>query len=231
VGTLKQIAEMGYKGVEFAGIYDNDPKEIRKVIDDLGLVPVSTHTALPTKENIQEILDVESVLGTKYWISGFPPDQMETLDQFKAAAAEFQSAAEVVKPHGVQFGFHNHWWEFRKVDDQRYGYDVLMAEAPSAFSELDTYWCVFGGGNVIDTINKYKSRIPLYHIKDGTLEDGVPQRAIGSGKMDFPAVVRSIDQDVAQWLIVENDDADVDMMEAARLGIRYLVGEGLGQGK
>lgn len=222
IGTLKKVADMGYQGVEFAGLHGADPKEIAKVIADLGLVTSSSHTAMPSKENIQQIVDTEKTLGNSRIVSGFGPDQFKTLDGRKEAVAKFTEAAEQAKTHGFTFAFHNHWWEFEKLEDGRYVYDMLMEEVPGVSSELDTYWCAFGGADAVETINKYKSRLPLLHIKDGTLQKDTPQKAVGSGAMKFEPIIKAADPTVLEWLIVENDDADIDMLEAARMGYAYL---------
>ena len=134
--TLRAIAEIGYKGVEFAGLHGHDPKEIGRMIADLGMKCSSSHTALPVKENVAEMADIEAALSNTRLISGFGPDDFKTPDAVKRAAEKFTTAAELLKPYNMQFGFHNHWWEFDSIEG-RYIYDILMAEAPKAFSELE----------------------------------------------------------------------------------------------
>ena len=229
-GTLRKIAEIGYKGVEYAGLYGHDPKEIAKLVEDLGMKCSSSHTGLPTPETAKEIIDTEATLGNKRVISGFGPDDLKTVDAVKAAAEKFAVAAELVKPHGMTFGFHNHWWEFAKVDG-KYAYDILMEEAPEVFSELDTYWCKFGKADPVEMINKYKSRMPLLHIKDGMLEEGKHvHTAVGSGKMDVPSIVNAADPNVLEYLVVEIDACETDMMEAVRKSYEYLTSNGLAEG-
>ena len=229
-GVLRKVAEIGYKGVEFAGLQGHDPKEIKKLVDDLGLRVSSSHTGLPTPENIQELADVEMILGNKRVISGFGPDAFKTLDDVKAAAAKFQQAADLVKPYGMSYGFHNHWWEFDKVDG-RYVYDILMAEAPDIFSELDVYWTAFGKADPVQIVSQYKSRLPLIHIKDGMLEEGSHvHTAVGKGKLDIPAIIGAADPNVLQWVVVELDNYEGDMFEAVRSSYDYLISNGLAVG-
>ena len=228
-GVLRAVADIGYVGVEFAGLHGHDPKEIRKLIDDLGLKVSSSHTGLPTAENIQQLADVEMTLGNKKIISGFGPDQFKTLDGVKAAAEKFRTAAELVKPFGMTYGFHNHWWEFHSLDGKQV-YDILMAGAPDVFSELDVYWCAYGEADPVKVVSQYKSRLPVLHIKDGTLEENAPHKAVGSGVLDMPAIIGAADPNVLEWLIVELDNYDGDMFEAVRSSYDYLVGFGLALG-
>jgi sugar phosphate isomerase/epimerase len=229
-GTLRAIADIGYKGVEFAGLHGHDPKEIGKLIADLGMKASSSHTGLPTAESVGAIVETETALGNKRVISGYGPDDFKTVDAVKQAAARFNTAGELLKPYGMTFGFHNHWWEFFTMDG-KYVYDILMAEAPDFFSELDVYWCKFGKADPVQIVSKYKSRLPLLHIKDGMLEEGKHvHTAVGSGLMDMPAIVGAADPNVLEWLIVELDACETDMMEAVRKSYEYLTSTGLGEG-
>ncbi len=228
-GVLRTVAEIGYKGVEFAGLHGHSPAEIKGILDDLGLVACSNHAGLPTSENVQQIVDAESILGNKHIISGFGPDQFKTVDSCKAGAAKFQQAAELLKPHGMGFSFHNHWWEFDKVDGQLV-YDILMAEAPDVCSELDVYWAAWGKADPVEVISKYKSRMPYLHVKDGMLEVAHPHVAVGSGKLEFPAIIGAADPNVLEWLVVELDAFDGNMLGAVKDSYRYLIQNGLAAG-
>ena len=228
--VLRTVAEIGYKGVEIASLNGLEPKEVAKIISDLGMVVSSSHIPLPTPENIQEILDVELTMGNKAVISGFGPREFTTVDACKAAAAKFQQAAALLKPHGISFGFHNHWWEFDKVDGKRI-YDILMQEAPDVFSELDVYWTAAGKADPVEVVSQFKSRLPYLHIKDGMLQEGsVVHTAVGSGKLDIPGIINAADPNVLKWLVVELDNCDTDMTEAVRQSYTYLTSNGLAAG-
>lgn len=230
-GVLKTVAEIGYKGVEFAGLHGNDPKEIAKIVADLGLKVCSSHAGVPDKDNVQQIVDTESTLGNTRVIGGIGPEDVKTIDGCKAAAEKFNTAAELLKPHGMTFGFHNHWWEFDTVIGGKRVYDILLAEAPGVFSELDVYWAAYGGSDPVEVIKQHSSRIPLLHIKDGMLKQGEHiHTAVGSGMMKTPEIVRAADPNVLQWLIVELDACATDMLEAVRESYYYLTKQGLASG-
>jgi sugar phosphate isomerase/epimerase len=231
-GVLKQIAEIGYVGVESAGLHGKTPKEVRKVLDDLGLKMSSAHVGLPTKETLNEAVDTAKTLGYSILVTGYGPDQFKTADSIKAAAAKFQEGAALLKPHGLKLGYHNHWWEFDKVDG-KLGYDIFMAEAKDVLGQLDIYWATnFGAVNTPDVIKRYGKRVPLLHVKDGPLVKDQPHTAVGSGKVNIPACVKAADPQALQWLIVELDACATDMMEAVRQSYKYLAGtSGLAGGK
>jgi sugar phosphate isomerase/epimerase len=220
-GVLKDLSEIGYDGVEPAGLHGRSAAEVRRMTDDLGLVVSSTHSALPTKENLNEIVDTAKTLGYKYVISGLGPDQFKTPGTIQKAAEMFQAAAELLKPHGLQMGYHNHWWEFGLVEG-RYGYNRFLELCPDVFSELDVYWaCNFGHIDVPALVKAHAKRIKLLHIKDGPLVQGQPHTAVGQGKMNIPAIVAAAAKDTT-WLVVELDDCATDMTQAVRESFEYL---------
>lgn len=229
LGILRTVADIGYKGVEFAGLQGVHPRDVARLLSNLGLQVAGSHTAFPTPETIREIMDTEMALGSKWVIGGFGPEQLKTLDGCKEAVEILRQAAELVKPYGMRFGFHNHWWEFFTVDGRRV-YDILMQEAPGVFSELDVYWCAFGKANPVEVISQYKSRQPLLHIKDGTLKEGDPHTAVGSGALDVMPIIAAADQDTLEWLIVELDNCATDMLAAVKQSYRYMTFNGLAVG-
>jgi sugar phosphate isomerase/epimerase len=228
VGVLKQIAAMGYVGVEPAGLQGLTAKELRQVLDDLGMQVSSIHGALPTPENVSEIVDSAGALGYTLHIAGYGPDQFATEAGTQKAAEAFQRAAELLKPHGLRFGFHNHWWEFDKKFNGKTPYERVLALAPDAFSELDTYWCAVGGDDPVRVIRQYGQRMPVLHIKDGPLDRNADMTAVGDGKMDWKGVIGAADENTLQWLIVELDRCATDMLEAVRKSAKYLADAGFG---
>ena len=230
VQVLQDVAAMGYAGVETAGLQGRSPAEIRRICDDLGLVVSSAHVGMPTAENLNETVETAKALGYEYVISGYGPDQFRTLNAIKAAAEDAAAAAELLKPHGLKLGCHNHYWEFDLVEG-RYGYSWFFEMAPNVFSELDTYWaCNFGVVDVPLVVAMHKKNLPLLHIKDGPLVKGQPHTAVGAGKMNFKAVIKAAGP-TTQWLVVELDECATDMTEAVRQSCRYLAKNRFGKGR
>jgi len=229
-GVLKDLSEMGYKGVELAGLAGKTAREVRRMVDDLGLVVSSAHSHLPTKDNVTEIVDTAKTLGYEYIISGLGGDAFRTMDEIKASAEKFQVAAELLKPQGLQMGYHNHWWEFDLVEG-RCGYSRFLELCPDVFSELDVYWASnFNRVDVSIVVRAHKKQIKLLHIKDGPLVQGQPHTAVGQGKMNIPAIVKAAGRDTT-WLVVELDECASDMTQAVRDSLNYLKKARLGFGR
>ena len=229
ISVLKKIAGFGYQGVEFAGLHGHSPTEIRKVLDDLGLVASSAHVGLPTRENVGEMLDTARMLGYSMMITGKGGNDFKTGDAINRAADAFQSAAALL-PKGVRLGYHNHWWEFDRLDG-RLGLDLFLERAPGIFSQLDVYWASnFGAVDPAKFIAEHKKRMPSLHIKDGPLVRNQPHTAVGKGKMNIPSIVQAADPKVLKWLVVELDSCATDMMTAVKESYEYLTSQGLGEG-
>lgn len=228
-GVLKQVADIGYTGVEFAGLHGQAPADVRKMVDDLGLQVSSAHMAMPNADNVAGLIDECGALGITKLVSGFGPDQFKTTDDIKASAAKFQAAAELLKPAGIAFGIHNHWWEFKQVDG-RFGEDLVLELAPDAFAELDVYWAEVGCGDAAGSVARLAKRCRLLHIKDGNIEPQHPMTAVGKGKLNMPAIIAAADESVTEWMIVELDACATDMLEAVEDSYKYLVGNGLASG-
>jgi len=229
-GTLRRVAEMGYKGVEFAGLNGHDPREIKKIVDDLGLTVTSSHTGLPTAENISRMADTELALGNKrVVVAGLGTDAFKTLDACRESVKKLNTAVELLKPYGLSLGMHNHAYEFNKLGERRV-YDIVMSDVPEMFSQLDTYWVVVAGLDPKAVLHEYAGRIPLLHIKDGMVNPPSPMTAVGSGVLPISEIINAADPDVVDWLIVELDAYDGDMMKAVEQSCNYLVSNGLALG-
>ena len=230
VGTITKVAEAGYTGVELAGMYGMTAKDFRALLDQLGLVASSTHGALPTVENLEEVVDDAKTIGYKYHISGWGPPEFATVATIVEHAKLAQKAALLLKPYGIKFGIHNHWWEFDHQIAGLYAHELFMAYAPDVFAEVDTYWTQVAGACAITAVAKLGCRAPLLHIKDGPGVKEQAMTAVGKGKMNWPAIVGAASANL-QWMVVELDSCDTDMMEAVYDSYAYLVGNGLATGR
>ena len=231
VGVLRKVAGLGYAGVEFGGLRDHDPAEIKKLLDDLGLAVSSLHGPPATEDSLGRIVDYAELFGVGVLVGGYRRDAWETLDGIREAADACQKSAELLGPHGIRQAYHNHWWEMADFDGTL-GLEHFLAAAPDVDTQLDVYWASnFGAVDVPAFLGKWASRASTLHVKDGPLVEGEPHTAVGAGKMDIPAVIAAADESVLRWLIVELDHCATDMMQAVADSIDYLTSNGLGRGR
>jgi sugar phosphate isomerase/epimerase len=230
-GTLARVAEMGYRGIEFAGLYDHSPTEVRRMIDELDLQAAGAHVRLPDESSLDPMVEMCKTLGIPCVGTGVGADRFGSVEDIQTVAGEFQAAAVRLAEHDIGLVYHNHWWEMQAFDG-KLGLDILYQAAPDLQAEIDTYWAAnFGAVDVPEFVSRHAGRTPLLHIKDGPLEKDRAHVAVGAGRMDVPDVIAAADESVLQWLIVELDRCDGDMLEAVDASAQYLIDNGLGQGR
>jgi sugar phosphate isomerase/epimerase len=241
-GTLKRIADIGFEAVETAfwpeGI---SVKQAGRHLKEAGLPVCSAHIELPIGDQKAAFLETAKELGCKKMIwHGWPEDiRYGSLDGTKQLVDIYNEANRFAKANGLQFGIHNHWWEFRNKVGKRFVYEVLLDQLDKdIFFEIDTYWVKVAGHNPADIVKKFGKRAPLLHIKDGSgiwrdsLADDNPDPmvAVGKGTQNFPAIVKAANGNT-EWMIVEMDKTTTDVFEALQESYDYLIKNGLAKGR
>jgi sugar phosphate isomerase/epimerase len=223
-GTLATIAQIGYREVEFAGLFGHPAADVRKMLDRHGLVAPSSHVGLPDdmKAAWPAMLDDALTLGQSYLICPSFPSRDLSPDGMKRIAARFNEAGAAAKQAGLQFGFHNHAEEFTPVDG-RVPYDELLAECDPALVvfEIDIYWMVTGGRDPLAYLAQYPGRFPMVHAKDRTADGKMAD--VGAGVIDFPKILAAFERAGLKHCFVEHDNAP-DPFASARASFRYLNG-------
>lgn len=230
--VVRELAAIGYAGIEAGAPADMKPREFKKFVDDLGL-KISSSWAQPNKDNLSELVDVAKEYGIDGYVGCWGPDNFKTDDEVKKTADAFEGMAQLLKPHGLSMYYHNHWWEFEypTPDPKDFGWDKFFRLAPTVRCELDLYWASnFGKVDVPSVVRKYAKKTPLLHVKDGPLVKDAANTAVGKGKMDTKACVEAADPSVLKWLIVELDSHDGDMMQAVRDSYAYLTANDIAKG-
>jgi sugar phosphate isomerase/epimerase len=229
--VIRAVGEIGYAGVETAGFHGLKPKEVRKLVEDQGMVVSSFHGPWAKPDNLQEVIDTAGELGVDLACTGFRGEDFKNLDAIRATAEKVNLMHDRLRAAGLALFLHNHWWEFETIDS-RLKYDVFAELAPRVTFELDVYWAAnFGAVDPAAVLRRYARRTPLLHLKDGPLVKGEPMQALGSGKMRLREVLREADPSVLQWVVVELDACATDMLQAVRESYDWLVGNGLASGR
>ncbi|HWQ91146.1 MAG TPA: sugar phosphate isomerase/epimerase [Clostridia bacterium] len=218
-GVLAAVSKMGYKGVEFAGYHGRSAAELRKMLDDNGLVTCGTHTPYETilPEKLKETIEFNRTIGNKYlivpWMTG--KTQQEWLDKAKL----FNEVAAKVKPEGMWVGYHAHAHDFEKVDGER-AWDVFFGNTkPEVVMQLDTSNCREGGADPVAVLKQYPGRGRTIHLK---ANGGGPEAVIGEDKVNWNEVFSLCEsQGKTEWYIVEHESSK-DPMDAVRRSFEAL---------
>ena len=210
-GTMKKLGEMGYDGVELAGLYGKSAEEIRDSIKAAGLTAISAHVSYDELAgDLEKTLQDYETIGCRYivipWLG---EDRRFGTALYEETLKMLPVISEGCKKHGMTLLYHNHDFEFAKTPDGTYVLDQLYAEVPADVlgAEPDTCWIKVGGPDPSEWLKKYSGRCPLVHVKDfRRREDGVDLLVLGEGEQDFPTLVKTAKECGAQWLVIEQDD-------------------------
>ena len=230
-GIVRQVADMGYVGVEPYGGMPGGLENSAALFEELGLQVLNSHVPIPDEENADEVLALaEAYRLERICVAYLPATEFETVDTIKRTCEKLNRAGQLASDKGLQLGYHNHWWEYKQLNGTA-TLDLMLAELDdSVFLELDTYWVQVGGLDAVDVVRRAGARAPLIHLKDGHLDAQGDMTTVGGGKMDVPGIVAA-SADSADWYIVELDRCATDMLEAVRDSYTYLTSQGLARGK
>ena len=234
IGTLQQIADIGYRWLELASyedgkFYGKSPAEFKKIVDDLGMVIISNHLNVEVKDgdtgDAEKAADAHAAMGLKYAIKPWLPEELRvSADSYRKVAKELNIIGEVMKSKGVQFGYHNHDFEFKAVDGQ-IPYDILLEETDRDLVtfEIDLYWIIKGGSNPLDYFKKYPGRFELYHVKDMDNTEEAYFTEIGSGIINFRELFEQKELAGMKYFFVEQDDCrNYSPLESVKISFDYL---------
>lgn len=184
VGTLTQLAKMGYKHVEHANYIDRKfygftPKEFKKILDDLGLKMVAGHTVLgkthwdETKKVFTDAwkhtIEDAAFMGQKYVISPWMDESMrKTYDDLLRYMEVFNLSGELCQKSGMKFGYHNHHFEFSEQLNGMKIFDIMMKklDVNKVVMQLDIGNMYIAGAKALDVIGQYPGKFEMIHVKD-----------------------------------------------------------------
>jgi sugar phosphate isomerase/epimerase len=172
--TLRTVAKMGYEVVEFyAPYYDWKipyAKEVRTLLDDLGLRCHSTHNHIESftaGATMDKAIELNQILGSWLLVLATAPGGTNGLEDWKKLSGRLAAVVEELKPHGLSAGFHNHQTEWTPLEGGPRAMDVLAAITPKEFVlQLDVGTCVNAGADPVAWINANPGRIKVIHLKD-----------------------------------------------------------------
>jgi sugar phosphate isomerase/epimerase len=247
--TLQQIAAIGYREVELAGYYNRSARDLRSLMNGLGLAIPSTHHALrDLLTDTQRQIDFVAELGAQKLVIPFPdvPDNRfagqprdaartiansMTLDDWKWMAAELNRIGELSRKSGIRTGYHNHNIDFRRIDGV-VAYDQLLGgtDASLVTFELDVGWVVAAGADPVAYLKKYPDRISMLHVKD--VKRGVPPAVdsteksitteLGRGRIDWREIFAAVGPRQLTHYFVEQEHFERPILESVRMDYEYL---------
>jgi sugar phosphate isomerase/epimerase len=225
-GSVRRVAELGYREVELAGLHNRTPVAVRSLLDECGLTAPAGHFPLAslTPEELPGVIDTCAALGHRWLVCPFlMPQERQTLDHYRRHAELFDRVGEACRAAGLRFAYHNHDFELQALDGEVPLELLLRSTSPQLVDyELDLYWVTKGGGDPLDYFARHPGRFPLWHVKD---MDATEQRSfaeVGTGVIPFPAIFARSEQAGAKHYFVEQDVIRGDAWETVGRSARYV---------
>jgi sugar phosphate isomerase/epimerase len=224
-GSLQKVADAGYKYLELASyadgkFYGYQPAEFKKLVTGMGMEILSSHTQVEaagiTLDNAQKMAEDHARIGVKYCIQPWIVEEARTtIASYQKMAADWNQVGGIMKQHRIQFGYHNHNFEFGPVEGKIPYFDVMLAELDKDLvtMEIDLFWTTKAGRDPIDIFKKYPGRFQLFHMKDMYTREApyfttVGEKdfaPVGEGIIDFKAILAAKDIAGMKYMVVEQD--------------------------
>jgi sugar phosphate isomerase/epimerase len=228
LGTLKQVAQFGYEGVEFAGYGGISAEDMRSELDRLGLKAIASHVGLQRlREHLEEEIAYNKAIGSDYIIVPYlSKEQRENEAAWNDIFVELNQLGRLVREAGLGFGYHNHAFEFEDHVNGSTAFDAMLSDtdSESVQVELDTCWVQVAGYDPVAYMRKCRGRLPLVHLKDyGLVGNGVKDTVpLGTGEIDLERIVRESKESGVEWLIVEQDRVQQPALDSVRISMEWL---------
>jgi sugar phosphate isomerase/epimerase len=137
-----------------------------------------------------------------------PKEYMEDAGAVRRFIEDFRPVAQKLKGAGMRFAYHNHSFEFQKLDGRRV--IELLAEGFAADEMdfiLDTYWVQAGGGDPAEWLTELAGRVPVVHYKDMEVDGWRPRFCpVGEGNLNWRRIFAASREAGVEWVLVEQDD-------------------------
>ncbi len=214
--TLKNVARLGYTGVEFAGFGDLSAERISALLKENALTVCSAHIGIDEVETkTDQVLSYLNTIGCRNAV--IPYYTFQKKSDINTLVARINGLMLKVKAAGLNLVYHNHVPEFEATHGVR-PIDVLLRDTETML-ELDTFWAHTAGENVPAFMRKHRARISIIHLKDGT--DGKPC-AIGEGTAPCKRIYDLARELNIPHILVENDFPSPDGFEDIARSIHYI---------
>ncbi|MDX1393927.1 MAG: sugar phosphate isomerase/epimerase [Gemmatimonadota bacterium] len=207
--TLETVAEIGYREVELAGLFDRTPAQVRETLDRVGLTAPATHHGIDVfRDGFEEAVEIAQTLGHEYLIlPSLPRSELASIDAVRRMADEMNEIGERCNGAGLRFGFHNHAAELQMTTGDVPLLVFLERTEPDLVTfEVDLFWMVHGGGEPTEYFENYPGRFELCHVKDRTPDGEMVD--VGDGAIDFARIFEDAGSAGLRHFFVEHDSPD-----------------------
>ncbi|MGK6341597.1 sugar phosphate isomerase/epimerase family protein [Chryseobacterium sp. DT-3] len=234
--ALEKLAALGFTELEIYGyngtFFGKNRTEFQTVLKQTGLKVISSHhtTGFIHKDEgtlrygWEKCVEDLHFIGSKYMVCSYLFPEERTVENYKKLPELFEKSGEISQKAGIQFAYHNHDFEFEKLENDKSVYDFILENTSSDLvkMELDLYWISKAGLDPLAYFEKYPGRFPLWHVKD--MKAGTKDfTEIGNGTINFKKIFSAKEKAGLQYWFLEQDSSDKDIFESIRISKKYIL--------
>lgn len=212
IDTFSRLKDMGFTHMQVSGMSAPiSPARLRELADENSLQIVLTHTdPNRIKNDTAGVIRDHEIMGcTHVGIGCRPGEYKDTAQDYRRMIADFTPAAKLLKEHGMVLHYHNHAFEFERMEGDKTGFDILTTETEPDLWQftVDTYWVQVGGRDPAKVIEGLAGRVSAVHLKDLTMVSNAQRMAaVGEGNLDFAGIMAACRKAGTEWALIEQDD-------------------------
>jgi len=223
--SCKKVSEIGYKTVQLSGIGSFSGEEVKNILDKYNLKAVCTHRPPQNYlENIEKEIEYHKTIGCNVAGLGSMPGSNCEIETIRSFGESFTSVCEKLKEHDITFAYHNHAFEFEKING-RFAYDIITENIKSDNFKLilDVYWLAYAGMNPAKFIKEHSDKIACVHFKDLKVVKNTPVFSeVGQGNLDWDDIIAACDESGAEFALVEQDICDGNPFDSLKTSYDFL---------
>jgi sugar phosphate isomerase/epimerase len=227
--TLRKVKAIGYRAVQLSGVGPIPPQELAAVLQGEGLQAIITHIPyVRLRDELDAVIAEHHLWACPHVAIGALPPEYRSAEGYVAFAAIASDIARRLHDAGLTFSYHNHSFEFERINGCT-GLELFFEHAdPLVLAELDTYWVQHGGASPAAWIRKLAGRMAVIHLKDMAIAHNEQIMAeVGEGNLDWPDILQACREAGVQWYAVEQDTCQRDPFESLAISLRHLRDWGL----
>jgi sugar phosphate isomerase/epimerase len=226
-GTLRAVADIGYREVETAGLFDLSAARFRAELDAAGLASPAGHYGIgEVRAQPDAVIDTGAQLGQRWLVVPSLAAAERNADGYRRLADDLNRFGETAARAGRRAAYHNHDFEFAPLAGGGTGFETLLERTDPALVdiELDLFWAVRGGHDPVSLFTAHPGRFALWHVKDMADPDGAQTMVpVGAGGLDFARMFAHAEVAGLRHFFVEHDNPR-DSIESIRAGYAHLRG-------
>ena len=216
--TFAKLREIGYEVVQLSGAAPMPAETVRKISRESGLPIVCTHSPLDRiLHDTDALIREHRLFGCPVIGLGYLPGEYRSTEALRGLLEALREPVKKIEAAGMRFAYHNHAFEFQKIEDQvMLEYMIRHTDPENVLFEMDVYWVVIGQNSPVDYFNKYPGRFTMLHIKD--------HREIGqSGMVGYDAIFKNTDTAGVRHIVAEIEKYSCPVEESVKQSLDYLL--------